>query len=92
MKIYMYVGMLVSLSACVISSTMDMFICSVRYLLCIYLRVVNYVVNCLQMYNKNKKINKATTTEPGNQKSTPIAMVTRKKLTVNGSSSKHVSL
>ena len=28
------VGMWVSLSACVIHSTMDMFICSVRYLLC----------------------------------------------------------
>ena len=34
---------------------MDIFIGSVRYLLSIYLRVVNYVVNCLQMYNEKRK-------------------------------------
>ena len=52
---WIFVFVYTSLSACVISSTMDIFIGSVRYLLCIYLRVVNYVVNCLQMYNKKIK-------------------------------------
>ena len=53
---WIFVFVYTRLSACVISSTMDIFIGSVRYLLRIYLRVVNYVVNYLQMYNKNKKI------------------------------------
>ena len=49
---WIFVFVYARLSACVISSTMDIFTGSVRYLLRIYLRVVNYVVK-----NGNDKTN-----------------------------------
>ena len=52
---WIFVFVYTSLFACVISITMDIFTGSVRYLLRICLRAVNYVVNYLQMYNKKKK-------------------------------------